>query len=370
MSDPDALHRLGASTPHPPPGRLTTQLSIAFVIMPAHYTAYSTPEKRLGADHVLFTALQSHTSKPEVSIVPLLLDPETAYAQYDILIMKSLWCYHLEALRTSEWLTRFMELQTTIKRSPIFLNCLEVILWNLRKGNYLLELETAGFKIPGTRMFNSLSGNEGLLAYLKVSSGTEKIWGSEGAVVIKPMISAGGYNTFRLAQGGALTEPQLEMVKEMEKQHGGIIMQEYLVGITNGEWSLIYIDGSYSHAIIKIPKQRNSDGSDTHEFRCNQEYGGTIDDTQDLPQVAREIGDQLMRWLEKRFGKHGLAYVRIDGVLQAATTPESGRLEFVTMEVECIEPILHWSRRGGEDGLARFADRVIFAVDQGHEGET
>ncbi|KAF8423421.1 hypothetical protein EV426DRAFT_642926 [Tirmania nivea] len=359
----------GASTPHPLSCRLARPLSIAFVIMSSHYIAYSTLEERLGEDHTLFTSLQNHASKPEISIVPPFLDPETAYAQYDILIMKSLWNYHLDGLRIAAWLTKFTEPQTSMKRPPLLLNCPEVILWNLKKGNYLLELETSGFKIPETRVFNSFSGSEGLLTYLEFSPGTEKIWGSEGAVVVKPMISASGHSTFKLAQGEVLTESQIEMIKEMEKKQGGIIMQEYLKEIMKGEWSMIYIGGSYSHSLLKVPKQRISEDSDTQEFRCQVRYGGTQDDTQDPPQVAREIGDQLICWLEKRFGEHGVAYVRIDGLLRAATKPESGQLEFVIMEVECIEPYLYWNQRGGEYGLARFVDRVIFRVDGGHEDD-
>ena len=106
------------------------------------------------------------------------------------------------------------------------------------------------------------------------------------------------------------------------------------------------------------------------EFRCQAKFGGVVKDSFDPSVAAREVSDRIVSWLKEKFEVKRLSYVRIDGVMRLgkdviSAEGDGGLGEFIVMEVECIEPALSWSTRGGDYvyGLKVFAQEVLRRID-------
>jgi glutathione synthase/RimK-type ligase-like ATP-grasp enzyme len=95
-------------------------------------------------------------------------------------------------------------------------------------------------------------------------------------------------------------------------------LQEYIQDIEDcGEWSLVFVDGKYTHAARKIPK--------SGDFRVQVNYGGTV--SAEIP------SSKLLLEAEKVISclPQTLLYARVDLV-------ECKDGKIVLMELELIEP--------------------------------
>ncbi|KAI5788987.1 hypothetical protein DFH27DRAFT_217111 [Peziza echinospora] len=347
----------------------TKSSSIAFLVFPRDGGPHASPQEQLGQDYLLFQLLQDNPTKPVVSMIQWPYWPRGAELDnYTTLIMKTCWDYHLRASEFREWLLDFKAYPGPKAR---IIGDVDVILWNLEKEKYLPEIATAGFKIPETLVL----GPENLVEKLTdslvgaIAEGSTP-WGRYGAAVVKPAISAGSYNTIKFKRGDTLREDQKDVILQLQKDGGSVLVQEFMREIEEGEWSLIYIVGQYTHSILKIPAAAEKDAGNTdlsgdgHEFRCQARFGGVYVDSIDPPVPAREVSDRIVSWLKDKFGVERLSYVRVDGVMRSGNVsiPAEGEValgEFVVMEVECIEPALSWPTRGGDNGLKLFAQEVL-----------
>ena len=97
-----------------------------------------------------------------------------------------------------------------------------------------------------------------------------------------------------------------------------MVVQEFLPEIAEGELSLIYFDGVFSHAIRKRPPQG--------EFRSNSRYGPTRT-AETPPREVTEQGEACLRALPEM-----PLYARVDGVVRAGV--------LIVIEVEMLEPAL------------------------------
>ncbi|MBX9869797.1 MAG: hypothetical protein K2X63_08375, partial [Burkholderiaceae bacterium] len=88
--------------------------------------------------------------------------------------------------------------------------------------------------------------------------------------------------------------------------------------VSDGEWSLIFFDGQYSHALIKRPK--------LGDFRVQSDHGGTVQKMV-APERMREQALQILCTLETM-----PCYARVDGVVRDG--------QFILMELELLEPEL------------------------------
>ncbi|KAF8476247.1 hypothetical protein BDZ91DRAFT_212016 [Kalaharituber pfeilii] len=348
FSSPDVVcfRQLEASTKKP---------KIAFMVVEEVYNKPTVLEQLLG-DYDFYCALQYHNVKPEVTLLPISLDAKINYDGYDVLILKSCWGYHKDGAQFSEWLEIFLARQRGGQSLPVILNGATVMLWNYRKDIYLPELQEAGFQIPGTCVVDSDFMGNITSTHLGGDTGSNWPWGTENAVVVKPAISAGSDLTFKLDKGEMLTEAHKDGFSQLRNYGEKVLVQEYLKEIRDGEWSLMYIAGEYTHAILKIPRKGN-EGEIKKEFRCQAKFGGTRDDTVPPPAVAREAGDRVLRWLDAKFGGE-VVYVRVDGVVRQPS--QSGaKPEFLIIEVECIEPILFLEGEGGKAALTKLVNSTI-----------
>jgi glutathione synthase/RimK-type ligase-like ATP-grasp enzyme len=236
-------------------------------------------------------------------------DKNVDWNDFEIVIVRTPWDYQNDP-------DTFLEILGKIDASTARLeNPLSIIEWNLDK-RYLRDLETKGVKIVPT-----------LWAENEVNEKSFSEWQSffnSDELIIKPTVSATAQDTFRLRN----FDPKL--VKVFAKR--SFMVQPFVNAIVDeGEFSLFYFSGEYSHSILKAPKPG--------DFRVQEEHGGLI--TAVVPETKlRETADKIVASLSP------MLYARVDLVLH-----DSG--EFMVMELELIEPALYFRMDG--ESPRRFA---------------
>ncbi len=111
------------------------------------------------------------------------------------------------------------------------------------------------------------------------------------------------------------------------------MVQQFVPEILGGEWSLVFIDGQYSHSVIKRPT--------SGDFRVQWQFGGDAVLAEAAEGTIEDVSKLLDGLPEQPF------YARVDGI-----ECETG---FVLMEVELIEPVLFL---GIASASERFARRI------------
>lgn len=239
---------------------------------------------------------QGHTVEPRIWS-----NPTVDWLRYDVVLVKSPWDYFDRVAEFYQWLDRMQQLGVRM------LNPAATIRWNADK-KYLLEMEQAGVRIVPTRLLPRGQAVEA--AALLAEMGQEQL-------VIKPAVSGGAKNTFVLTrQDTAVRQPLLTELL----QHEDFLAQPFQARIQEeGEWSLLYYGGEYSHCVLKTPK--------SGDFRVQHYLGGGIEPRQ-APAHLRRAADDIVR----RFAA-GCLYARVDGLDQDG--------ELLLMELELIEPFLY-----------------------------
>ncbi|MEU0090958.1 hypothetical protein [Kribbella sp. NPDC006257] len=240
-------------------------------------------------------------------------DPSVDWSAYDAVLLRSVWDYHTRYLEFTEWLGQLDKAGVPV------LNDSELVRWNGDK-RHLLELRERGVAIVPSQVAAG--------ACLR-----EVVAGLDGQeVVIKPTVSATAYNTVRGLAGSEELSRQID-----ELPDAVYLVQPFLPEIqSEGEWSLIYFDGEFSHAALKRP----ADG----DFRVQDDFGGTSTPADPAPAV-RAAADAVLSALDSRTPP---VYARVDGVVAA------GR--FLLMELELIEPYLFLPHHA--PAATRFAEAV------------
>ncbi len=223
--------------------------------------------------------------------------------EFDWAIVRSTWDYQSA-------LHEFFTLLAAIDASPTKLaNPLSVMNSNKDK-RYLLEMQRAGVPIVPTKIVKSPTVAD-LRSFLADA-------GPDG-MVVKPVVSAGAERTHWLVRGSAASDLEIA-AKDLA---GHIVLQQpFLPAIqTEGEYSVFYFNGDYSHTTIKQPK--------SGDFRVQEEHGGVITGVVPDPDLVTAAGHALAT-LEAT-----PLYARVDLV--------RGEEGFLLMELELIEPSLYFS---------------------------
>jgi len=250
----------------------------------------------------------------EASIVDW--DAACDFARFDLVILRTCWDYHLRGPEFTEWLRR------TALAVPV-LNDIEAVLWN-RDKFYLRELQTPEILIAPT-VFVCGNGSIQSEEWQQIRS-----WQK---IVVKPAVSATAYKTW-LFNGETLPDED-ELKSKMQGEP--FLVQQFIPEIeTQGEISFIYIDGAYSHAVLKRPA--------ADDFRVQKDFGGSAEafvpsaaqlkQANAIAAAVRYVGDSL--------------YCRIDAVEKDG--------ELILMEVELIEPELFLGL--AEGAAERFAEAI------------
>jgi len=239
---------------------------------------------------------------------------------FDLVVLRSCWDYHLRGVEFIEWLRR------TANSVPV-LNDLKTVLWNRNKF-YLGELAAMGIEIAPTVFVNG-SGPIASTAWQEIRSWKES--------VVKPAVSASAHKTWLFDDAALLKEDELKSKMEGEP----FVIQQFIPEIEiHGEISFIYIDGAYSHAVLKRPA--------AGDFRVQKEHGGSAElfhPDSDLLDQANEIAAMVQQVRDS-------LYCRIDAIAR------NGRLAL--MELELIEPELFLGL--AEGAAERFARAIVRRV--------
>ena len=179
--------------------------------------------------------------------------------------------------------------------------------WNLYK-SYFLDLQACGVLIPTT-------------AVLQVGANPEAIYRQHGwsSAVIKPLAGAGGHLVERVAYAelGAWA-----VQVRSQRAAGAWLIQAFMAEIhAQGELSLVFLDGVFSHAVVKQPQ--------AGEFRINDQYQGHIARVEPASAVIAQAHAVVA----------GLPvmplYARVDGVITRTGA-------FCLIELEVNEPDLYF----------------------------
>ncbi|MBC8210811.1 MAG: hypothetical protein H8E21_07055 [Gammaproteobacteria bacterium] len=230
-------------------------------------------------------------------------DKTIDWNRFDVVLIRSTWDYQSDP-------ALFLKVLQRIQRSSAQLeNALALVQWNINKG-YLKDLQRAGFDIVPTQWPDKFDAAE-LAHYFEQLQCAE--------IVIKPLISANADNTFRLtlkqAQQGA---DALAAVFEQRP----FMLQPFMTSIIDeGEFSLFFFGGEYSHTVLKKPA--------TGDFRVQEEHGGILQKVEPEPDLLA-LATQLNQWI-----RPAPLYSRLDFVRS-----QSG---FAIMEIELIEPSLYFN---------------------------
>ena len=241
-------------------------------------------------------------------------------AGFDLVLPLLVWGYQRDCPRWFALLDQLEQQQINLA------NPVSVLRWNSDK-SYLLQLERAGVAIVPTR----ISAN---LAPADLQEAAQKF--ATDQLVIKPPISGGADGTFRLMAGEPL--PESIAGKKM-------LIQPFQPAIAEeGEYSLFYFAGTFSHAILKRPAKG--------DFRVQEFLGGSESGT-DCPAGAQDLAVQARQAAEQILGTGTLLYARVDMLRDTDG-------QFRLMELELIEPSLFLEHAA--DGGALFVSAVNAAL--------
>lgn len=225
-------------------------------------------------------------------------EPSIDFSRYDAFLVRATWDYidkrglFLERMRLLESMG-----------IPLF-NSLEILAWNSHKG-YLLDLEKSGVPIIPTRILSQ--AKEPLVEKILLEIPSKEY-------IIKPAVSGGAHRTFR-----AHAEDIQRLYEEHYSLEEEVLIQPFIPGIMEGEWSLIFFEGRFSHAVLSQPA--------AGDFRAQRMHGGTVNSAS----PPQDLVDSAKKALACIPGGIPL-YARADFVRHAD--------RFLLMELELIEPSL------------------------------
>lgn len=231
----------------------------------------------------------------------------TDWNSFDLCILRSCWDYHVRIVEFVNWLGHLEERHVKV------LNPIPAIRWNHHK-RYLKDLERRGVPIVPTYIVGENGATD--LGKILHKCGWDE-------VVIKPCISASAYRTHRVCLHEADSyQGEFDSIT----QESGALVQPFIREVqTLGEWSFMFFNREFSHAVLKRPR----DG----EYRSQELFAGIITNerpTEDQIREATKVLDAI---------GGDLLYARVD-MIQV-----NGQL--LLGELELIEPSLFFKHDSG-----------------------
>ena len=247
-------------------------------------------------------------------------DTSVDWSAYDLVVVRSTWDYQD---RLGEFIAALRRIAGS---GAVLANPVHTLEWNIDK-RYLAELATRGVGIVPTHW-----GHAGSLpdaADLFAGLGCDEI-------VVKRVVGAGAQDAYRV-RNGPMTIDAWNEVKRTYADHDWMVQPFVDSVISDGESSLIYFNGEFSHAVRKLPQPG--------DYRVQEEYGGTlvpIDPNDDLKAAA----DTVMARIPDT-----PLYARVDLIRGVTGTHQ-------LMELELVEPALYLRmEESAPAGFARALDR-------------
>jgi len=236
-------------------------------------------------------------------------DSSVAWREYDGVVVRSCWDYHLRYDDFFRWVDRVAGAGVPIWNSPT------VLRWSSRK-TYLHDLTIGAVRTVPTLWLlpEDPRAKSASLATVLADTGWER-------AVVKPIISASAHETWSVTidevrEDAAAWDARLRALIARP----GVMVQPFVREVeSDGEWSLLFFGGVFSHAVRKYAA--------LGDFRVTREWGGRHERVTPSPNVIR----QAERALHAAPGDS--VYARVDGVLRGD--------DLVVTELELLEPSLY-----------------------------
>lgn len=242
------------------------------------------------------------------------------YNEYNCLILRSVWGYQDCYEKFKEWLLFVKAINLTL------FNDVNIIMDNIRKDVQFEILKKYSISyIPTTIIKESIDWNK-LDFYGK-------------NFVVKPIISGSGNNTYKFDLNEEIDEiirKKYEII--LQQSDNGLMIQPFVSGINNGEYSCIFIDGINTHNILRFPGVLGE--------KKRAEYLTTV------PKSVLNLAIQVSNIPEFS----GYLYARIDIVL------ENNRPYI--MEVELTEPDLLIKYISDEEIQGQVLNKLVKKVER------
>ncbi len=161
-------------------------------------------------------------------------DKAVDWHKYDIAILRSAWGYHKDYANFLKWLD-LLDGQNI----PL-VNDTKIVRWNINKAVQFNTLQELQIPVIPYEITNTINLSE---LYQKFA--TQKL-------VFKPVVSASGNDTY------VINSPELKnnMTQKFIKtkfQNTMCLVQPFITNVHNGEYALVFMDGVFSHAVIRFP---------------------------------------------------------------------------------------------------------------------
>jgi glutathione synthase/RimK-type ligase-like ATP-grasp enzyme len=260
---------------------------------------------------------------------------EPVTREYDLISPMIAWGYHNAP---DDFKTALAQM---VAKGHRLLNPAPIVAWNIDK-RYLLDMAEAGVRIIPTAFVETVT--EAAIEAARMDFGQK-------SVVIKPVFSAGAKDTliwdgdgFPSAQmlAGKSGQPQTDgNGAQVSVPEGLAMIQPFMPKIqSEGEWSLLFYGGAFSHAVLKTPK--------AGDFRSQPDYAANLRSLTPPPE-ALELAYAAIDYV----GRDQVLYARADMVRD-----DQGR--FCLMELELIEPDLYLTyEENAADRLAHAFEHAL-----------
>ncbi|HEU5042124.1 MAG TPA: hypothetical protein VFT84_14945 [Gemmatimonadales bacterium] len=246
--------------------------------------------------------------------------------RYDLVVIRSCWDYHHKIEGFERWTRQMEAAGVRVWNPPALLR------WNARK-TYLRDLARRGVPIVPTR-FIEPSDEPALDAVLEQAGWPE--------AVVKPVVSASAHETWRAARGRREDAERFTRLAASVP----VMVQPFVREVEReGEWSLCFFGGRFSHAVIKRPR--------AGDFRVQPDHGGVVQLSSASESLVAEAGAAL------EAAGQPTVYARVDGYVIADV--------FHLMELELLEPSLFLGLTA--EAPARFASAITDALAGGRSQE-
>lgn len=238
------------------------------------------------------------------------------WCNFDAVVIRSTWDYWNDV-------PAFLEVLARINRETRLANPLDLVHWNLAK-TYMLDLEGGSVAIVPTLWPDALESTsfEAFFEQLETDE-----------LVVKPVVGANGQDAFRVSRGES--PERLSRIADCFRGRNCMVQRFMADVLSEGEYSLFFFSGEFSHAILKVPADS--------EFRCQEERGADIRTVVPEARLLRRANEALA------LVEPTPLYARIDFVRDLDG-------DFAVMELELIEPSLYLRMDSGAP--ARFAQAL------------
>lgn len=259
--------------------------------------------------------VESLQSKGATVSFPIWDDVHVDWEQFDITVIRTTWDYHLRKNDFLAW----------CQSVPRLFNNATIVSWNTHK-SYLRELSKQGVAIAPTVWVET--GEQVNVAQTMEQFGTFR-------GLIKPQVGACASDTLRFTLDNII-EAQAFLDSQL---HQDMMVQPYIASVeSEGELSAIFIDGTLSHGVQKIPV--------SGDYRVQDDFGAS-----DMPySFTKSEVNEMNRTLLAVPDHTSLLYARFDYLRS-----DEGTL-FLN-ELELVEPSLFF--RHSTESASLLADAIV-----------